>query len=228
MNTAGAPAVSQHGLLSTVAWRLGTRAPVYAIEGSVFVAGAAIQWLRDGLQLVHSAEETAALAAAVPDTGGVYFVPAFVGLGAPYWDAYARGTIVGITRGTNRQHLARAALEAMAYQTRSVVDGMTADSGIRPQVLRVDGGAARNDFMCQFQADILGAPVERPATTETTSLGAAYLAGLATGFWKNTRELATQLRIGARFEPAMPDGRRQDLYADWQRAVERAKGWAKA
>jgi len=176
--------------------------------------------------LVRSAEETATLAAAVPDTGGVYFVPAFVGLGAPYWDAYARGAIVGITRGTNRNHLARAALEAMAYQTRSVVDGMAADSGIRPRVLRVDGGAARNDFMCQFQADVLGAPVERPTTTETTSLGAAYLAGLATGFWKSPVELAGQLRIGARFEPSMEASRREELYAGWQRAVERARGWA--
>jgi len=218
---------SQNGLISTVAWRLGASQPaVYALEGSVFVAGAAIQWLRDELQLVRSAEETAEMAAAVPDTGGVYFVPAFVGLGAPYWDAYARGAIVGITRGTNRNHIARAALEAMAYQTRSVVDGMAADSGIRPQVLRVDGGAARNDFMCQFQSDVLGVPVERPATTETTSLGAAYLAGLATGFWKNTAELARQLRIGARFEPAMSASHREELYSGWQRAVERARGWA--
>ncbi len=229
MNTGAAAPASQNGLLSTVAWRLGASQPaVYAIEGSIFVAGAAIQWLRDELQLVRSAEETAALAAAVPNTGGVYFVPAFVGLGAPYWDAYARGTIVGITRGTNRNHLARAALEAMAYQTRSVVDGMAADCGIRPQVLRVDGGAARNDFMCQFQADLLGVPVERPATTETTSLGAAYLAGLASGFWRDAAELAGQFRIGARFEPAMSATRREGLYTGWQRAVERARGWALA
>ena len=227
MNTGATAPDSRNGLLSTVAWRLGgSKSSVYALEGSVFVAGAAVQWLRDELQLVRSAEETATLAAAVPDTGGVYFVPAFVGLGAPYWDAYARGAIVGITRGTNRNHLARAALEAMAYQTRSVVDGMAADSGIRPRVLRVDGGAARNDFMCQFQADVLGAPVERPTTTETTSLGAAYLAGLATGFWKSPVELAGQLRIGARFEPSMEASRREELYAGWQRAVERARGWA--
>jgi len=227
MNAGRAAPDSRNGLLSTVAWRLGgSNSAVYALEGSVFVAGAAVQWLRDELQVVRSAEETAALAAAVPDTGGVYFVPAFVGLGAPYWDAYARGVIVGITRGTNRNHLARAALEAMAYQTRSVVDGMAADCAIRPQVLRVDGGAARNDFMCQFQADVLGVAVERPATTETTSLGAAYLAGLATGFWKNPAELAGQLRIGARFEPSMDVSRRENLYAGWQRAVERARGWA--
>lgn len=227
MNTGATAPESRNGLLSTVAWRLGgSKSAVYALEGSIFVAGAAIQWLRDELHLVRTAGETASLAAAVPDTGGVYFVPAFVGLGAPYWDAYARGAILGITRGTNRNHLARAALEAMAYQTRSVVDGMAADSSIRPQVLRVDGGAARNDFMCQFQADVLGVPVERPATTETTSLGAAYLAGLATGFWKSPAELAGQLRIGARFEPSMDTSRREDLYAGWQRAVERARGWA--
>lgn len=229
MNTGALAPVSQNGLLSTVAWRTGGRhagPAVYALEGSVFVAGAAVQWLRDEMQVVRSADETAAMAAAVPDTGGVYFVPAFVGLGAPYWDAYARGTIVGISRGTNRNHLVRAALEAMAYQTRSVVGGMSADSGIRPQLLRVDGGAARNDFMCQFQADVLGVPVERPATTETTSLGAAYLAGLATGFWGDAGELASQLRIGARFEPAMSADRREELYAGWQRAVERSRGWA--
>jgi glycerol kinase len=227
MNTGATAPESRNGLLSTVAWRLGrSKSAVYALEGSIFVAGAAIQWLRDELHLVLTAEETASLAAAVPDTGGVYFVPAFVGLGAPYWDAYARGAIVGITRGTNRNHLARAALEAMGYQTRSVVDGMAVDAGVRPQVLRVDGGAARNDFMCQFQADVLGVPVERPMTTETTSLGAAYLAGLGTGFWKSPAELAGQLRIGARFEPSMDTNRREELYAGWQRAVERARGWA--
>jgi glycerol kinase len=163
----------------------------------------------------------------VPDTGGVYFVPAFVGLGAPHWDAYARGSIFGITRGTNRNHLVRAALESMAYQTRSVVQCMTEDSGIRPDVLRVDGGAARNSFLCQFQADILGLPVERPATAESTALGAAYLAGLATGFWKDEEELAHQFRVARRFEPAISSSRRDQLYAGWQRAVERAKGWAK-
>ncbi|HUI42021.1 MAG TPA: glycerol kinase GlpK [Terriglobia bacterium] len=228
MNTGSEAPNSKSGLVSTIAWQLGGhRSPaIYALEGSVFVAGAAVQWLRDELKLIGSSEETEALARAVPDTAGVYFVPAFVGLGAPYWDAYARGTIVGLTRGANRHHLVRAALEAMAYQTRSVVDGMAADSGIHPQVLRVDGGAARNDFLCQFQADILGVPVERPATTETTAVGAAYLAGLAVGFWKNEAELDHQLRIGARFEPAMAADRRQALFAGWQRAVERARGWA--
>jgi glycerol kinase len=167
------------------------------------------------------------MARAVPDNHGVYFVPAFVGLGAPHWDAYARGTIVGLTRGANRYHIVRAALEAIAYQTREVVDAMARDSGLRPEVLRVDGGAARNDFLCQFQADLLGIPVERPASTESTALGAAYLAGLATGFWKDERELSTQLKIDRRFEPGMESSRREELYAGWRRAVERAKGWAR-
>jgi glycerol kinase len=233
MNTGNQARDSHSGLVSTIAWRLarpeapraGMRDTVYALEGSVFVAGAAVQWLRDELQLIRSAEETDALARAVPDTNGVYFVPAFVGLGAPYWDAYARGTIVGLTRGANRNHLVRAALEAMAYQTRSVLDGMAADSGVRPPVLRVDGGAARNDFLCQFQADILDTPVERPATHETTALGAAYLAGLGVGFWKDEAELAAQHRIERRFEPAMQAGQREELYGGWHRAVERSRGW---
>jgi glycerol kinase len=217
---------SNSGLLSTVGWaRRGQT--VYALEGSVFIAGAAIQWLRDEMGLLKSAAESEAMALAVPDTGGVYLVPAFVGLGAPHWDAYARGTVVGITRGTSRNHFVRAALESIAYQTRAVVDSMTGDSGLRPEALRVDGGAARNNFLCQFQADILGIPVERPETTESTALGAAYLAGLATGFWKNEEELKPQLKIGHRFEPAMDAARREELYAGWQRAVERAKGWAK-
>ena len=226
MNTGTQIPHSDSGLVATVAWgRNGVT--TYALEGSVFIAGAAIQWLRDELQIVRDAAETEAMARAVKDTGGVYFVPAFVGLGAPHWDAYARGTIVGITRGTNRHHLVRAALESIAYQTRAVVDAMAHDSGIRPEVLRVDGGAARNDFLCQFQADILGIPVERPAATESTALGAAYLAGLATGFWKDEQELATQLMIAKRFEPNMPASQRDGLYAGWQRAVERAKGWAR-
>ncbi len=226
MNTAGQIPRSQSGLLSTVAWRRDGRT-VYALEGSVFIAGAALQWLRDEVRLLENAAESEPMAEAVADTGGVYFVPAFVGLGAPHWDAYARGTIVGITRGTNRNHIVRAALESIAYQTREVVDAMALDSGIRPEVLRVDGGAAPNDFLCQFQADILGLAIERPASTESTALGAAYLAGLATGFWKDEQELARQLKIARRFEPAMKESRREDLYAGWQRAVERAKGWAR-
>lgn len=225
MNTGEQVPHSDSGLVATIAWGRNGKT-VYALEGSVFIAGAALQWLRDGLALLRDAAESEAMALAVPDTGGVYFVPAFVGLGAPHWDAYARGTIVGITRGTSRNHLVRAALEAIAYQTRAVVDAMERDSGLRPEVLRVDGGAARNNFLCQFQADVLGIPVERPATTESTALGAAYLAGLAVGFWKDEQELAGQLRIDRRFEPTMPDSRREELYAGWQRAVERAKSWA--
>ena len=225
MNTGPVVPRSQSGLLSTVAWRRND-VTTYALEGSVFIAGAALQWLRDELQVIQDAAESEAMALAVPDTGGVYFVPAFVGLGAPHWDAYARGSIFGITRGTNRSHLVRSALESMAYQTRSVVECMTQDSGIRPGVLRVDGGAARNNFLCQFQSDMLGLPVERPATAESTALGAAYLAGLATGFWKDEEELAHQFRVERRFEPAMASSRRDELYSGWQRAVERAKGWA--
>ncbi len=225
MNTGSEVPRSESGLLSTIGWKR-NGAITYALEGSVFIAGAAMQWLRDEMKLIKDAAESEQLALAVPDTGGVYFVPAFVGLGAPHWDAYARGTIVGITRGTNRNHLVRAALESVAYQTRAVVDCMAQDSGIRPEVLRVDGGAARNNFLCQFQADILGIPVERTATAESTALGAAYLAGLATGFWKDEQELSRQLKIGRRFEPTMDAARREELYVGWQRAVDRAKGWA--
>jgi glycerol kinase len=222
MNTSTEIPRSHSGLLGTVAWGRKGRM-VYALEGSVFVAGAAIQWLRDEMKLISDAAESEAMARAVPDTHGVYFVPAFVGLGAPHWDAYARGTITGITRGANRHHLVRAALESIAYQTREVVDAMARDSGLRPEVLRVDGGAARNDFLCQFQADILGIPVERPATTESTALGAAYLAGLATEFWRDEAELASHLQLGRRFEPGMEVSRREELFAGWQCAVERAK-----
>jgi glycerol kinase len=226
MNTGPEIPHSQAGLLATIAWGRNSRI-VYALEGSVFIAGAAIQWLRDEVGLLYNTGESESMARAVSDTGGVYFVPAFVGLGAPHWDAYARGTIVGIMRGTNRRHLVRAALESIAYQTREVVDAMNSDSGISPEVLRVDGGAARNDFLCQFQADILGIPVERPASTESTALGAAYLAGLATGFWKDEEELSRHLTLERRFEPTMDPARREELYSGWQRAVERAKGWAK-
>ena len=226
MNTGAEVPRSRSGLLATVAWSRDGRT-VYALEGSVFIAGAAIQWLRDELKLVNDAAETESLARSVPDSNGVYFVPAFVGLGAPHWDAYARGTIVGLTRGAGAAHLVRATLESIAYQTREVVEAMARDSGARPPVLRVDGGASRNDFLCQFQADILGIPVERPAAAETTALGAAYLAGLAVGFWKNESELARHLKIARRFESAMPESRREEFFAGWQRAVERAKGWAK-
>jgi glycerol kinase len=214
---------SDSGLLATVAWGRDGRT-TYALEGSVFIAGAAIQWLRDEMGLIREAWETEEIARSVPDTQGVYFVPAFVGLGAPHWDAYARGTIVGLTRGANRKHLVRAALESIAYQTRDVVEAMRRDVGSRPEVLRVDGGAARNDFLCQFQADILGVPVERPAITETTALGAAYLAGLATGFWRSELDLETKLE--RRFEPSLDASRREELCQGWRRAVERSRGWA--
>ena len=216
---------SDSGLVATVGWGRNGRT-TYALEGSVFIAGAALQWLRDELGLIQEASDSDAMAQAVPDSGGVYFVPAFVGLGAPHWDAYARGTMVGLTRGSNRNHIVRAALESIAYQTREVVEAMAQDTGAWPEALRVDGGGARNDFLCQFQADILGIPVERPVTTESTALGAAYLAGLATGFWKDEKELAAQRKIARTFEPSMAESRRSELYDGWLRAVDRARGWA--
>jgi glycerol kinase len=226
MNNGTTVPTSRSGLVATAAWgRNG--ATVYALEGSVFIAGGALQWLRDELGLITDTAESEVLAQSVEDTGGVYLVPAFVGLGAPHWDAYARGAILGITRGTNRRHLVRAALESIAFQTREVMDAMTYDSGARPSVLRVDGGAARNNFLCQFQADILGFPVERPAATESTALGAAFLAGLAVGFWRDEPDLARHLRPGKRFDPQMKPERSGELFDGWQRAVERARGWAK-
>jgi glycerol kinase len=193
------------------------------LEGSVFVAGAAIQWLRDGLGIIANAPDSEALATSVSDNQGVYFVPASVGLGAPYWDQEARGAIVGLTRGATRAHLARAALEAMAYQTRDVVECMQKDSGIKARELRIDGGATSNDFLCQFQADILGIPVVRPVITETTALGAAYLAGLAVGFWKSEKEIAGQWQEEKRFEPKMKKSERDRLYEGWQQAVARVR-----
>jgi glycerol kinase len=200
----------------------------YALEGSVFIAGAAIQWLRDGLGIIRTAPDSEALATSVPDTGGVYLVPAFVGLGAPYWDQYARGTIVGITRGTTRAHLTRAALEAICYQSRDVFDAMSADASMPLRSLRVDGGAASNNFLCQFQADLLGVPVERPAVIETTALGAAYLAGLGAGVWRSLDAVAAQYRIERVFEPVTDVAARETRYAGWRRAVERARGWAES
>jgi glycerol kinase len=210
-------------LLTTVAWTVGG-ATTYALEGSVFIAGAAVQWLRDGLGVIGHAAETEPLARSVPDTGGVYLVPAFVGLGAPYWDAYARGTIVGLTRGTTRAHLARAALEAIAFQSRDVLDTMSAESDVAIGALRVDGGAAANDFLCQFQADVLDVPVLRPSVTETTALGAAYLAGVGTGQW-TLAEIGRRWRLDKEFAPAMPAAARAAAYRGWQRAVERARAW---
>jgi glycerol kinase len=223
MNTGTKAVASPNGLLTTIAWGLDGKVE-YALEGSVFIAGAAVQWLRDGLGLIGTAAETETLARTISDTGGVYFVPAFVGLGTPYWDAYARGTMVGLTRGTGRAHIARAALEAIAYQARDVLDVMARDSGIDLQTLRVDGGAARNDFLMQFQADMLTKPVERPANVETTATGAAYLAGLATGVWDRAG-LQDRRRNVHTFLPVMDEATRERLYAGWKRAVQRASGW---
>ena len=224
MNTGAQPVPSHHGLLSTVGWSVGGTVE-YALEGSVFVAGAAVQWLRDQLGLIQSAPESEAVAQSVPDTGGVYFVPAFVGLGAPHWDDRARGTLVGLTRGTERTHIVRAALEAVAYQTADVLQAMAADRGAPLTELRVDGGAAANDFLLQFQADVLGVPVVRPRVLETTALGAAYLAGLTVGCWPDQDTLAGQWALDRRFEPAMADARRQELLSGWRRAVVRARDW---
>jgi glycerol kinase len=225
LNTGDKPIQSKKGLLTTVAWGLGGKIN-YAMEGSVFITGAAVQWLRDGLHLIKTAADSEALAKSVPDNGGVYFVPAFVGLGAPYWDMYARGAIVGLTRGTTAGHLARATLEAIAYQVRDVADAMVAEAGLKLPLLRVDGGGTANSLMMQFQADILGIPIQPAAIAETTSLGAAYLAGLAVGLWRDTEQLALMWKPARTFEPKMPVGKSEALYAGWKRAVERARGWA--
>ena len=212
-------------LITTIAWGLGQRVE-YALEGSIFIGGAAVQWLRDGLGLIATAAESEAVAASVPSSAGVYVVPAFVGLGAPHWDPLARGIIVGISRGTTRAHLVRATLEAIAFQTRDVIETMESECGLILPELRADGGAAANDLLMQIQADILGREVVRPAVTETTALGAAYLAGLAVDFWKGQDELASNWRVDKRFEPRMEASQREELYQGWKRAVERAKGWA--
>jgi glycerol kinase len=225
LNTGQEMVRSQNNLLTTVAWQLGDEPLEYALEGSVFIAGAAIQWLRDGLKIIDAAADTEEMAMKVTDNGGVYFVPAFVGLGAPQWDAYARGTLVGLTRGTSREHIARAALEAIAYQTSDVLNAMRSDSGIELSELRVDGGAARNDFLMQYQADVLGIPVVRPANTETTAAGAAYLAGLATGFWKDIDAIADAWQRERVFAPQMQTDERRRLLTDWSRAIERASNW---
>jgi glycerol kinase len=224
MNIGPEPVLSDSGLLTTIAWGIDGK-PTYALEGAIFVTGAAVQWLRDGLQIIQSAAETEELARSVESTGGVYLVPAFSGLGAPYWDPYARGTIVGLTRGTGRAEIARATLESVAYLTRDVLDAMQLDSGIDFQELRVDGGMVENDFLMQFQADIIARPVKRPAVPETTALGAAYLAGLATGFWKDQDEIRRNWKLDHRFEPSMNCKERNERYRNWQRAVVRSRGW---
>ncbi len=237
MNTGNAVVPSRHKLLTTVGWQGPAVDPVSAqpvtrptswcLEGSVFMAGATVQWLRDGLQIIASAADIEALAAGVDDTADTYLVPAFAGLGAPDWDGHARGTVVGLTRGTTRAHLARAALEAIALQVADVFDAMGRDSGIALKELRVDGGACRNDLLMQMQADFLGVPVVRPRQTETTALGAAYLAGLATGFWRDAGEIAAQWQVDRRFEPQWDATRRQAKLARWRQAVDRARGWAR-
>jgi glycerol kinase len=224
MNTGTKRITSGNNLLTTVAWQLGDAEPEYAVEGSIFIAGAVVQWLRDGLGIIRKSADVEALAAQVADTGGVYLVPAFAGLGAPHWDAYARGLLCGITRGTTKAHLARAALEGIAFQVADILNAMQADAGVKLRELRVDGGASNNNLLMQFQADILGVPVVRPEVTETTALGAAYLAGLGVGFWKKPGDIATQWKAERRFEPAMKKAQRKDLMAGWARALERAKG----
>jgi len=227
MNTGTKRIASKNNLLTTIAWRIGDRTE-YALEGSIFIAGAVVQWLRDGLEFFHSAAEVEALAASVSDTGGVYIVPAFAGLGAPHWDQYARGTIVGLTRGSTKAHLSRAALEAIVLQVRDVLTAMEADAGIKLKELRVDGGASANDLLMQLQADLLSVPVVRPKVAETTALGAAYLAGLAVGFWKNQADIARQWQVDKRFKPAMKPAVRTRIAKGWERALSRAKAWEEA
>jgi glycerol kinase len=224
MQTGAERVPSRSGMLTTVAWRRAGRLS-YALEGAIFVTGAALQWLRDGLGIIQSAAEAGPLAASVPDSGGVFLVPAFVGLGAPHWDPYARGTIVGLTRGSGRAQLVRAAVEAMAYQTRDVVEAMERDTREPLRELRVDGGASVMDVLCQFQADLLGIPVRRPRQTETTALGAAFLAGLGAGVWKDA-DLKELWKVGREFEPSMSRDQADSLQSEWRRAVERSRDWA--
>ncbi len=226
MNTGTEAVRSKEKLLTTIAWGIGDEPVEYALEGAVFVTGAAVQWLRDGLGLIETAAETEELARSLASNDGVYFVPALTGLGAPHWDAYARGLLVGITRGTGRAHMARAVLESMAYQTRDVVEAMQRDSGLPLRELRADGGASVNRWLMQFQSDMLDVPVEVPEIVDTTALGAAYLAGLATGFWQSRDELDAKWKLARRYTPAMAADERERLYRRWGAALERAKGWA--
>ncbi|RAO99869.1 glycerol kinase [Petrotoga sp. 9PW.55.5.1] len=224
MNTGEEPVLSKHGLLTTIAYGVNGKV-YYALEGSIFVGGAAIQWLRDELKIVDSAPDTEYFATKVENNGGVYVVPAFTGLGAPYWDMYARGTIVGLTRGSSKAHIIRATLESIAYQTRDVLEAMEADSHIQLKTMRVDGGASANNFLMQFQSDILGIQVERPVVGETTALGAAYLAGLAVGYWEGQKELLDKWKRDSLFIPNMDEEEKEKLYKGWKKAVKRAKGW---
>ena len=226
MNTGEKAETSKSGLLTTIGWGINGKV-TYCYEGSIFITGAAVQWLRDGLQIIQSASETEALATSIPDNGGVYLVPAFVGLGAPFWDQYARGTIIGLTRGSGRAEVTRAALEASAYQTRDVAEAMEKDSGLQLKELRVDGGMVANDWLMQFQSDILDTIVQRPVVAETTALGAAYLAGLAVGYWNGLDDVTNNWAVDRVFKPQMSNEVRSKLYRGWQRAVERARDWAK-
>ena len=226
MNTGTKLVFSEEKLLTTIAWGIGDEPVEYALEGAIFITGAAVQWLRDGLRMIRSAAEIEELARSAPRNDGVYFVPALVGLGAPHWDPYARGLLIGITRGTTQGHIARAVLESIGYQTRDVIEAMQRDSGITLQELRCDGGASVNGVLMQFQADILGVPVEVPRIVETTALGAAYLAGLATCFWENRAELAKKWQLDNRYTPRLGEIEREKLFRRWHQAVERAKGWA--
>lgn len=225
INTADQPVPSQSGMLTTVAWRRGGRL-TYALEGAIFITGAVLQWLRDGLGLIAQASEAGPIAASVSDAGGVFFVPAFVGLGAPHWDPYARGSVLGLTRGTSRAHVVRAAVESMAYQTRDVIEAMESDTGQRLTELRVDGGASVMDVLCQFQSDLLGIPVRRPRLTETTALGAGFLAGIGSGVWAD-RDLADLWKLDREFEPRMSRDQADSLQARWRTAVERSRNWSK-
>lgn len=226
INTGDKPVVSHNGLVTTIAWGLDGKVS-YALEGSVFVCGAAIQWLRDEIDVLETSPQSEEMAKAVPDTGGLYVVPAFVGLGAPYWDPYARGAVLGITRGSNKYHLVRATLESLAYQTKDLIDAMVEDLGEHLVSLKVDGGASANDFLMQFQADILGCEVKRPVCIETTSLGAAYLAGLATGYWENKEDVIKNWQVEKTFEPDMDREKCEELLAGWKKAVSCVRGWAK-
>ena len=226
MNTGTTPVFSNNGLVTTIAWGLDGQVN-YALEGSIFVAGAAVQWLRDELHLINTASESETLALQVEDTNGCYVVPAFTGLGAPHWDQYARGTIVGITRGVNRCHIVRATLESLAYQVQDVLAAMKADSGITLSSLKVDGGASANNFLMQSQANIIGAPVKRPSCVETTAMGAAYLAGLAVGYWKNKEEVLQNWSINKTFVPTISEDTRTNMIKGWNKAVKYAYGWAK-
>jgi glycerol kinase len=219
---------SKNNLLTTAAWNITDHKLEYALEGSIFIAGAVVQWLRDGLGIIKHSSDVEKLAASVPDCGGIYFVPAFAGLGAPHWDQYARGLIGGLTRGTTSAHIARAALEGIAFQVADVLSSMEADAGIKLKELRVDGGACANNLLMQFQADLLGVPVVRPAVQETTALGAAYLAGLAVGFWRNLAEISQQWKVDRKFEPAMKTDERDQMRAAWTKALERSKAWQEA